>query len=114
MEYLSNWTDTSIIQQTGWSGDIEKGDKCLIFTAKNGWRTFGWSLDSIVGKNICIEFDYIFTDVTNWSSAFIVSNDSIAYGDSYNHSSVPMLPCRQDMLLRQPFCLRFWRTFAPP
>ena len=85
MEYLSNWTDTSIIQQTGWSGSIAKGDKCLIFTATNGWRTFGWSLDNIVGKNICIEFDYIFTDVTNWSSTFIVNNDSIAYGDSYNH-----------------------------
>ena len=81
MEYLSNWTDTSIIQKTGWGGSVAKGDKCLIFTATNGWETFGWSLDSIVGKNICIEFDYIFTDVTNWGSTFIVNTDSISYGN---------------------------------
>ena len=86
MEYLSNWTDTSIIQKTGWSGSVAEGDKCLIFTATNGWETFGWSLDSIVGKNICIEFDYIFTDVTNWGSTFIVNTDSISYGnDAINY-----------------------------
>lgn len=82
MEYLSNWTDVSLVEMSGWSGSKSLTDGLLVFTATNGWRTFGWSLNDIVGKNISIEFDYIFTDVTNWSSVgvFITNLDSISYG----------------------------------
>ena len=79
MGYLTNWTGTSSIVQTGWSGSAVFNTDCLIFTATNGWHSIGWSLDTIVGKDITLEFDYIFTDVTNWSSAFIINGDAIAY-----------------------------------
>lgn len=82
MEYLSNWTDVSLVEMAGWSGSKSLTDSFLVFTATNGWRSFGWSLDDIVGKDISIEFDYIFTDVTNWTSVgvFIINLDSISYG----------------------------------
>ena len=84
MEYLSNWTDISSIQMSGWAGNKSFTDGFLILTATNGWRSFGWSLDDIVGKDISIEFDYIFTDITNWSNSgvFIINLDSIGYGSS--------------------------------
>lgn len=81
MEYLSNWTDVSSVEMEGWSGSKSLTDGFLIFTATNGWRSFGWSLDDIVGKDISIEFDYIFTDISNWLSAFIINLDSIYYGE---------------------------------
>ena len=81
MEYLTNWTDTSSIVQTGWSGSAVFSTDCLVFTATNGWHSIGWSLDNIIGKDITLEFDYIFTDVSNWSSmgVYILNGDAIGY-----------------------------------
>lgn len=79
MEYLTNWTDTSSIVQTGWSGSAVFSTDSLVFTATNGWHSIGWNLDDIIGKNITLEFDYIFTDVTNWSSAFIINGDTVDF-----------------------------------
>ena len=82
MDYLNNWTNLNDIQMDGWSGSKVFDGKKLILTATNGWRSFGWDLPDIVGKDIIFEFDYYLENIANLSPTgiFIINLDSITYG----------------------------------
>ena len=84
MEYLDNWTDISLIKQSGWSGQASLNTTYgyVTFTATNGWRTFGWNLSNIVGKDVIFEFDYVVNSNDNSGYMFIVNLDSVDYGSS--------------------------------
>lgn len=91
MDYLKDYYDVSKIEQGGWTGSRVVSDKgYVIFTATNGWRTFGWSLEEIVGKDIVFEFDYQMTDISNLGHAFIAVCDTLDYGSSTAHLTFPV------------------------
>lgn len=104
IEYLLDWTDINKIQMVGWSGSksFDKENGCLIFTAINGWRTFGWQLENITGEEIIFEFDYKMLDMTNLTEerfrCYVINEDKAIYGtmcgvpllknENWNHYSI--------------------------
>ena len=109
MNYITNWTDKSSISMSGWSGSVAYNSSkgYLELTATNGWRTFGWNLPDIVGKNVTLEFDYIMINNGNSAFSFVTNIDAIGYGSAidgvnlvdnttqWNHKTVVLSSAKQ-------------------
>ena len=80
MNLIENYTDLSLLDMTGWEGSksYDATEGCLVLTAKNGWRTFAWTIEPLPSE-ITFEFDYTFTNVENWGSCFVMNSESIGY-----------------------------------
>lgn len=85
MNLLNNWTDQSLIYETGWSGNstYDKENGQLLLTAINGWRSFIWTIPELVNKDIVFEFDYKFITKDNMGNSFVMSSNSYS-GDIYS------------------------------
>lgn len=90
MNYIVNWTDKSAISMSGWSGEVtyNSSNGYLELTATNGWRTFGWNLPTIVGKNVTLEFDYKMINNGNSAFSFVTNLDTIGYGSAIDGNLV--------------------------
>ena len=91
---LKDWSDIDLITMTGWSGSksYDDTDDCLVLTATNGWRTFGWNTQSYSGQTLYIDFDYRFTDISNLTqNVYCTANSTVTYkaaGTTLDYSQV--------------------------
>lgn len=79
-----NWLVPKQLSENGWSGNAQIAPNYdgWIFTATNGWRTFGWNVPAaLVGQPCAFMFDYkILEDAANARSLWVNTHSSASWG----------------------------------
>lgn len=92
--WTSEYTDTEIASTGwGWSKPTPKYqwyyelDGSVLLSAYGGWRAYGWCTSGFSGEMICVDFDYMFTDLSNNVSSHVYIGSAATVGCIYNDNN---------------------------